>query len=128
MNPRRQFCHNPACSVRGQVGQGNNMVHSRQERHYRCTNYGQPFAATAGMPFYRLDTAVEVVTTVLTLLSYGCPLQAIVAAFAVDERTVTRWLARAGQRGSGRAVPGGLRRRILHGRIDAQLAAVILAG
>ena len=34
---------------------------------------------------------------VLTLLSHGCPTQAIVAAFGLDERTVARWLAGAGQ-------------------------------
>lgn len=33
---------------------------------------------------------------VLTLLSYGCPTQAIVAAFGLDERTVAAWLARGG--------------------------------
>jgi hypothetical protein len=34
---------------------------------------------------------------VLTLLSHGCPTQAIVTAFGLDERTVARWLATAGQ-------------------------------
>jgi hypothetical protein len=34
---------------------------------------------------------------VLTLLSHGCPTQAIVAAFGLDERTVGRWLAQAGR-------------------------------
>ncbi|HEX9225294.1 MAG TPA: hypothetical protein VF885_01400 [Arthrobacter sp.] len=34
---------------------------------------------------------------VLTLLSHGCPTQAIVAAFGLDERTVARWLAGAGR-------------------------------
>jgi hypothetical protein len=34
---------------------------------------------------------------VLTLLSHGCPTQAIVAAFGLDERTVARWLTSAGQ-------------------------------
>ena len=33
---------------------------------------------------------------VLTLLSHGCPTQALVAAFGLDERTVARWLAGAG--------------------------------
>src|SRR5512132_2455789 len=37
------------------------------------------------------------VTLVLTLLSHGCPTQAIVAAFGVDERTVAAWVTRAGQ-------------------------------
>ena len=34
---------------------------------------------------------------VLTLLSHGCPTQAIVAAFGLDERTVARWLGQAGR-------------------------------
>jgi IS1 family transposase len=36
------------------------------------------------------------VTLVVTLLAHGCPLQAIVAAFGFDERTVAAWLTRAG--------------------------------
>jgi transposase-like protein len=38
-----------------------------------------------------------VVTVVLTLLCHGCPLQAIVAAFGFDERTIAQWQARAGE-------------------------------
>jgi hypothetical protein len=34
---------------------------------------------------------------VLTLLSHGCPTQAIVVAFGLDERTVARWLVGAGR-------------------------------
>lgn len=33
---------------------------------------------------------------VVTLLSYGCPVQAIVAAFELDERTVARWQKESG--------------------------------
>jgi IS1 family transposase len=36
---------------------------------------------------------------VVTLLAHGCPLQAIVAGFRLDERTVADWWARAGQQG-----------------------------
>ena len=39
---------------------------------------------------------METVTLVVTLLAHGCPLQAIVAAFGFDERTVTNWFDRAG--------------------------------
>src|SRR5260370_3373469 len=39
----------------------------------------------------------ELIVLVVTLLSYGCPRQAIVHAFGLDERTVARWQARAGQ-------------------------------
>ena len=56
-----------------------------------------PFAATIGTPFYRLHTSAELVVLVLTLLSHGCPTQAIVAAFGLDERTVARWLIGAGR-------------------------------
>jgi transposase-like protein len=95
MDPQRQFCHNPDCSARGQAGQGNITIHSQKEQRYRCTACGRTFTATTGTPFYRLRTAVDVVTLVLTLLCHGCPLQAIVAAFC-DERTVAQWQARGG--------------------------------
>ncbi|MCZ7549385.1 MAG: hypothetical protein M5U11_09615 [Anaerolineales bacterium] len=36
------------------------------------------------------------VIQVLILLAYGCPIQAIVRAFGLDERTVRDWHARAG--------------------------------
>jgi transposase-like protein len=97
MNPQTQFCHNPACPARGQAAQGNIRVHSDVEQRYRCKRCGHTFAATRGTPFYRLRTGADVVTLVLTLLSHGCPIQAIVAAFGFDERTVAAWLLRAGQ-------------------------------
>ncbi len=97
MDPQTQFCPNPACPARGQVGQGNIRVHSRKEQRYRCRHCGRTFAATTGTPFFRLKTEATLVTTVLTLLCHGCPVQAIVAAYGVDERTVAAWQARAGQ-------------------------------
>jgi transposase-like protein len=99
MNPQTPFCHNPQCSARGEQGHGNIHVHSKAEQRYRCTTCGHTFAATTDTPFYRLRTAADVVTIVLTLLSHGCPTQALVAAFGVDERTVAAWLTRAGQHG-----------------------------
>ena len=92
MNPQTQFCHNPACCARGQMGQGNIVVHSHVEQRYRCQTCGHTFAATTGTPFYRVHTAADVVTIVLTLLCHGCPIQAIVAAFGLDERTVAAWV------------------------------------
>lgn len=44
-----------------------------------------------------LRKAEELIVLVVTLLSYGCPRQAIVHAFGLDERTVARWQERAGQ-------------------------------
>jgi hypothetical protein len=43
-----------------------------------------------------LRTNEETVKKVVTLLAYGCPLQAIVHAFGLDERTVAAWQKRAG--------------------------------
>jgi transposase-like protein len=97
MDPQAQFCPNPDCPARGQRSQGNIRVHSQTERRYRCTTCGRTFAATTGTPFFRLKHAPDLVTVVLTLLCHGCPLQAIVAAFGLDERTVAAWQARAGQ-------------------------------
>src|SRR3712207_4327600 len=96
VDPQRQFCHNLACPASGQVGQGNIGVQSQQEQRYLCHTCGRTFAATTGTAFYRLRTAADQLTLVLTLLSHGCPPQAIVAAFGLDECTVAAWLARAG--------------------------------
>ena len=97
MDPQKQWCHNPDCPARGQVGQGNIRIHSSKEQRYRCWICRRTFAASKGTPFYRLRTAADLVTLVLTLLCHGCPLQAIVAAFGIDERTVRQWQARAGR-------------------------------
>ena len=96
MDPQQQFCHHPACPARGQVGQGNSGGHSQQEQRYIGSTCRRTFAATTGPPFSRRHSAADVVTLVLVLLSHGCPLPAVVAAFGVEERTVPAWLARAG--------------------------------
>jgi IS1 family transposase len=44
-----------------------------------------------------LRKAEELIVIVVTLVAYGCPTQAIVHAFEIDERTVARWQERAGQ-------------------------------
>src|SRR5438876_7478926 len=97
MNPHAPFCHNPACSAHGQRDRDNIRIFSAKERRYYCTLCKKPFAATAGTAFYRLQTSAETVVLVLTLLSFGCPPPAIVAAFGLDERTVARWQLAAGQ-------------------------------
>ena len=99
MDPQAQFCHNADCPARGKVGQGNIRVLSQQEQRYECRTCGQTFAATKGTPFYRLHKAADLMVIVLTLLCHGCPPQAIVAAFGLDERTVADWQAKGGQHG-----------------------------
>jgi hypothetical protein len=59
----------------------------------RC---GQTFSATKGTALYRAHTPHALVVQVVTLLAHGCPVQAIVAAFGLDERTVARYQAAAG--------------------------------
>jgi hypothetical protein len=78
------------------VGRGNIRVHSRQDQRYRCTTCGQTFAATRGTPAYRLHHDQELWAAVISLLANGCPVQAIVLTFGLDERTVAAWQARAG--------------------------------
>jgi transposase-like protein len=72
-------------------------VHSLKERRYKCHVCDKTFAETKGMVFYRLRTAKDIVIIVVTPLAYGCPVQAIVAALDLDERTVLSWQSRSGK-------------------------------
>lgn len=95
MDSQSAFCPNSDCPARGHIGQGNVRIHSRRDRRYQCRECGRTFTATKGTPFYRLRHQREVVVQVVTLLAWGCPPQAIVAAFELDERTVSDWQQRA---------------------------------
>jgi transposase-like protein len=99
MDPTTTFCPNLKCPARGHVGAGNIRIHSRKDQRVLCTECHKTFSTTKGTALYRLRTAAETVTLVVTLLAHGCPPQAIVAAFGFDERTVTRWMARCGVQG-----------------------------
>jgi transposase-like protein len=99
MDPVTTFCPNLACPARGQTGQGNIGIHSRKEKRCICTECRKTFTATKGTALYRLRTASETVSLVVTLLAHGCPGQAIVAACGFDERTVAAWWTRAGRQG-----------------------------
>jgi transposase-like protein len=96
MNPHEQFCHNRKCRAYGREGEGHIVIHSQKERRYRCKRCYRTFSATKGSALYRMHKPKELVFTVITLLAHGCPLQAIVAAFGLDERTVARWEREAG--------------------------------
>jgi hypothetical protein len=101
MNPRQQVCHNPQCWVYGRAGEGHIVIHSQREQRYKCKRCGRTFSATKDSPFYRLHHPQTLVIIVVTLLAFGCPVQAIVAAFGVDERTVADWQWRAGRQCEG---------------------------
>src|SRR2546422_9054132 len=97
MNPSLQFCPNGTCSARGQRGQGNIAIHDRKRQRYRCRTCGRTFSARRGTMFEGLRTSTELVVIVVTLLAFGCPIQAIVQAYGLDERTVASCRDRAGQ-------------------------------
>src|SRR5205809_1620270 len=99
MDPTTTFCPNEHCSARGQTGQGNIGIHSQKEQRFICHACHTTFSARKGTVFYRLRTSVDTVVIVVTLLAHGCPLQALVAAFGFDERTVAAWWARSGRQG-----------------------------
>ena len=96
MNPRHQFCPNAHCHASGRRGGSNIVIHSRKQRRYKCTCCGRTFSETHGTSLYRLKKPAALSVLVVTLLVHGCPVQAIVAAFGLDERTVSAWLHRAG--------------------------------
>lgn len=96
MNPQKQFCHNQRCRAYARPGYGHVVIHSKKERRYRCKRCKQTFSETRGTALYRAHKPKELLLRVLTLLAYGCPVQAIVAAFGLDERTVARWHGEAG--------------------------------
>jgi len=99
MDPQLQFCPNLACRARGQVGEGNIRIHCAADRRYYCTVCKARFTPTRGTMFFGLHRAPSLVVLVVTLLAHGCPIQAIVVAFGLDERTVVEWLKRAGEHG-----------------------------
>jgi transposase-like protein len=96
LDPLTVFCPNMSCPARGRVNEGTISVHSLKERRYKCSVCQKTFAETKGSTFYRLHHSQELVIRVITLLAFGCPTQAIVAAFSLDERTIANWCERAG--------------------------------
>src|SRR5438067_1453979 len=96
MDTSQQFCPNMACCARGQMGEGNITIHDRKRHRYRCKICKQTFRARRGTMFESVRKPMELVVIVVILLSYGCPVQAIVQAFGLDERTVASWRDRAG--------------------------------
>lgn len=96
MDPQTVFCPNSDCPARGLIGKGNIGIFHKQERRYICHQCQKTFTETKGTVYYRRRTPPETITQVLTLLAYGCPVQAIVVAFALDERTVQEWQTCAG--------------------------------
>jgi transposase-like protein len=92
LKPEWMTC--PECGEEKRIG-----IHSHQERRYICHACKATFAETKGTLLYGLHYPIWAVVLVLTLLAQGCPVQAIVVAFCLDERTVAAWQSKAGQHG-----------------------------
>ena len=78
------------------MGKGNIIIHDRKRQRYRCKACQRTFSARRGTMFEGLRKPMDLIVIVVTLLAYGCPIQAIVHAFGLDERTVADWRDRAG--------------------------------
>lgn len=69
MEASRQFCPNLDCKARGQLGQGNIVIHSRKRPRYRCKTCGKTFSAKEGTLLAGLRNPMEVIVIVVTLLA-----------------------------------------------------------
>ena len=97
MDASKQFCPNLECKSRGQIGLGNIVSHGRKRPRYKCKTCKKTFSIRTGTAFEGLRKPTELIVIVIVGLTYGCPIQAIVHAFELDERTVASWQHRAGK-------------------------------
>lgn len=101
MTPQEEFCPNMDCPDRGKIGKGNVISHSQKEKRCKCPTCGQTFSVRKGTALYNLKKDAELFVMVVTLLAFGCPVQAIVHAMGLDERTVRSWWLKSGEQSEG---------------------------
>ncbi|MFC6803900.1 hypothetical protein ACFQDE_20970 [Deinococcus caeni] len=82
----------PYCPTPTKVG-----VHSKAQKRFKCHQCGKTFTETHITPLFGLKTHHELVVIVLTLLMFGCPIPAIVAAFKLDGRTIADCVDKSGE-------------------------------
>lgn len=93
MNPQKEFCPNKDCPARGKIGKGNIVCHSQKEKRCKC----KTFSVRKGTALFGIKKDAEIFVMVVTLLAFGCPVQAIVMAVGLDERTVRSWWLKSGE-------------------------------
>jgi hypothetical protein len=78
------------------MGEGNIGIHSRKRQRYWCRVCRKAFSARSGTIFYRRRTDEDTITCVVTLVSHGCPVPAVEAAYGFQAQTVREWVEAAG--------------------------------
>ena len=68
----------------------------RSDNGVSVRSCGHTFSYRQETMFYGLRSDLKIVTWVVGLVAWGCPVAAIVALFEIDERTVADWLQRSG--------------------------------
>jgi hypothetical protein len=97
MDPHHRFCHNERCWAYGRAGEGHIVIHSPkraplQVQKMRPNLLGhQGHGPLPGAQATRIGREYR-----NPALAYGCPPQAIVAAFSLDERSVCGWQPESG--------------------------------
>ena len=97
MIPQEEFCPNMDCPDRGKIGEGNIVCHSQKEQRCKCKTCGKTFSVRRGTALYGVKKDAGLFVMVVTLLAFGCPVQAIVVAMGLDERTVRSWWLKSGE-------------------------------
>src|SRR6266849_10319958 len=95
--PRRYFAPTWSARQEGKSGKARSSAMGASDPGPGARPAERRGAAKAGSLFAGLRKPTEVIVVVVTLLAYGCPVQAIVHAFELDERTVARWRDQAGR-------------------------------
>ena len=90
LDPALMVC--PHCGEEERI-----WIHSQQERRFKCASCQRTFAESRGTPLFNERYPNWVIILVLKLLASGCPVQAIVFGFELDERKVAEWQQAAGE-------------------------------
>lgn len=96
LQPKKEFCSCESCPSRGQIGKGNIIIHDSSRGMLQCNLCKTTFSETKHTMFHGLKTPKDTVILVLTLVTFGCPIQAIVRGFGFDKRTIKSWIVKAG--------------------------------